>query len=178
MEKKLTVAVVLVLQCLFGWAQNGAFQKGTKTFDANIGLGSPYWSGLQKSLPINPRVGVDVGVTDEISLGGSLAYSGAKYSYYYFDEYTYKYNAWFVALRGAYHFDVENDKIDPYLGASLGYVVVTVKGAGDYAYGVASGAGYGAFGGVRYYLNKKFGLNGELGYSSFSFLTLGISLKL
>lgn len=171
------IAAAILFQCVCALGQEKAFEKGTKTFDVNIGLGSPYWSGLQKSLPVNPRVGVEVGINDEISVGGSLAYSGAKYDYYYLGEYQYKYNAWFVALRGAYHFDVENEKIDPYLGASLGYVIVSVTGEGGYAYGVASGAGYGAFGGVRYYIKPNFGLNGELGYSSFSFLSLGVSLK-
>lgn len=179
MKKQLVIAAAILFQCAFVLAQDKAFQKGTKTLDASIGLGSPYWSGLQKSLPINPRVGLEVGVTDEISVGGSVAYSGAKYNDYYSQyEYTYKYNAWFIALRGAYHFDVENEKLDPYLGASIGYVVVSVKGDGGPGYAVASGAGYGAFGGVRYYLKKNFGLNAELGYTSFSFLSLGITLKL
>jgi opacity protein-like surface antigen len=178
MKKKLLIALAVLFQFGYAPAQDKPFEKGIKTFDISIGLGSPYWSGLQKSLPINPRAGIEVGITDEISVGGSIAYSGAKYSYYSLDEYTYKYNAWFIALRGAYHFDVENEKLDPYLGASIGYVVVSVKGEGNYAYGVASGTGYGAFGGVRYYLKKNFGLNGELGYTSFSFLSLGISLKL
>lgn len=177
MKKQLLLAMCTLL-CACAFAQK-PFQKGAKLLDVNLGLGSPYWgSGLSKSLPVNPRVGMEIGVTDEISVGGSVAYSGAKYTYRYFDEYTYKYNAWFIALRGAYHFDVDNEKLDPYLGASLGYVVVSVKGEGNYAYSAGSGAGYGAFGGVRYYLKPNFGLNAELGYTSFSFLSVGISLKL
>jgi opacity protein-like surface antigen len=176
--KQLLMTAVIALQSLCVFSQDAVFGKGTKLLDFNIGLGSPYWSGLQKSLPVNPRIGLEIGVTDEISVGGSVAYSGAKYTYQSFETYTYKYNAWFIALRGAYHFDVDNEKLDPYLGASIGYVVVSVSGEGGYAYSVASGAGYGAFGGVRYYFKKNFGLNAELGYTSFSFLGVGVSLKL
>jgi hypothetical protein len=178
MKKQLLLAFI-TLQCACAFSQD-PFKKGTKLLDFNIGLGSPYWgSGLKKTLPINPRVGLEVGVTDEISVGGSVAYSGAKYTYDYFGtRYEYKYNAWFIALRGAYHFTLENEKLDPYVGASLGYVVVSVSGDDDYEYSVGSGAGYGAFGGIRYYLKPNLGLNAELGYSSFSFLSIGVSLRL
>lgn len=177
--KKQLLLVVITFQCVWAFSQKSAFSKGDKILDINIGLGSPYWSsGLRKTLPINPRAGIEVGVTDEISVGGSVAYSGAKYTYYNANYYTYKYNAWFIALRGAYHFDLDNKKLDPYLGASLGYVVVSVSGDGGYGYNIGSGAGYGAFGGVRYYVKPNLGLNAELGYSSFSFLNIGVSFRL
>jgi opacity protein-like surface antigen len=177
--KKYVMLAAMSLSCLCAFSQDH-FVKGTKLLDLNIGLGSPYWSsGLKNTLPINPRVGLEVGVTDEISVGGSVAYSGAKYEYNILgDQYTWKYNAWFIALRGAYHFELENEKLDPYVGASLGYVVVSVSGDDSEGSTVGSGAGYGAFGGIRYYIQNNLGLNAELGYSSFSFLNIGVTLKL
>ena len=175
--KKLAIMLFVVVNCSLAYAQDDYFGKGTKVFDINVGLGSPYWSsGLKNSLPINPRIGLEVGITDEISIGGSVAYSGAKYDYDDgFYKYSIRYNAYFIGARGAYHF-ATSEKLDPYAGASLGYVVVSVNGTSS-AYSVGSGAGYGGFVGIRYYPKSKLGLNAELGYSSFSFLNVGASFK-
>ena len=178
--KKQLLFCALLLQAICMHAQE-EFGKGTKTIDVNLGLGSPYWgAGYKHSFPFNPRIGMEFGITDDISLGGSIAYSGAKYDWNNFNgyHYTIKYNAYFISARGAYHFKLDNEKLDPYLGASIGYVVVSVNDNSGYSSSVGSGAGYGGFGGIRYYIKPKLGLNAELGYSSFSFLNLGVSFKL
>ena len=181
--KKQLLLCALLLQAICMHAQE-QFGKGTKTIDVNLGLGSPYWgAGYKHAFPFNPRIGMEYGITDEISLGGSIAYSGAKYDWgnIYGSHYTLKYNAYFISARGAYHFKLDNEKLDPYLGASIGYVVVSVKDDSPYGSSVSSvgsGVGYGGFGGIRYYIKPKLGLNAELGYSSFSFLNLGVSFKL
>ncbi len=153
-----------------------SFDKGTKVLDAGVGLGSPYWStGFSNSLPFNPRIGMEAGITENISVGGSVAYSGSSFKYF---GGKINYNAFFISARGAYHF-ATSEKLDPYAGLSLGYVLVSVGNSqSGFTTAASSGVGYGLFAGLRYYLKPKFGLNAELGYSSFSFLNVGVSFKL
>lgn len=173
MSKSYCISLLLAFFSLSALSQS-AFQQGDKIIDLGIGLGSPYWgSGFKSSLPVNPKLNVEFGITEEISVGGTVSYSGSKYSY---GSYTVKYSGIFVGGRGAYHFPV-NEKIDPYLGASAGFVIVTVKDNAGYGSAASSGFGYGAFGGARYYFQQNLGVNAELGYSSFSFLSIGLSLK-
>jgi Outer membrane protein beta-barrel domain len=183
MSKCIFFAGLFTLVTITSFAQSSktgtdgkCFGEGTKLVDAGIGLGSPYWgSGFSNSIPFNPRVNFESAVSENISVGGGVAYSGSSYKYI---GGKLKYNAFFIAGRGAYHFATSN-KLDPYAGVSAGYVLVSVSDSDLGVLGTAtSGFGYGAFLGLRYYLKERLGLNAELGYSSFSFLNAGVSFKL
>ena len=174
--KQFFFSTILLLCAAVASAQSStsqsAFKQGDKIFSAGLGLGSPYWGGGLSSSLISPTVALEVGVSDEISIGGSLAYSSSKLSYY-----DWKYHAYFIGGRGAYHFDISKENIDLYAGAGVGYVIVTV---GSKTYGgaaIGSGVGYTAFGGGRYYFGQKAAVYAELGYGSFSILNAGVSFK-
>ena len=169
---KSTMLILCFAMSVLMASSQESFNKDSKLLSFNVGLGSPYWSSVLKSdLPINPGIQYEQGITDNISVGGSLSYSSATYK-----PYNLKYNAYFVCGRSAWHFK-SNEKLDPYVGASAGYVVVSVS-SGDYHASASSGIGYGAFAGIRYYPSGRLGVQAELGYSSFSFLNAGVTLKL
>ena len=84
-----------------------------------------------------------------------------------FDYYTYKY-AGLVNLSVLpigtvlnYHFALENARIDPYIGAGLGYSVVTVSGGG--ASVRQSGAFFQSQLGVRYFVTDATAIGAHVG---------------
>ena len=69
------------------------------------------------------------------------------------------------------------EKVDLYGGASVGYVIVSVSDNQGYTGSAASTAGFGVFGGIRYYFQPKIAVYGELGYQSLSVLNIGVTFK-
>jgi Outer membrane protein beta-barrel domain len=175
--KKLTLFMFFAIVSFAVQAQS-AFNADTKLLDVGVGFGSPFWgSGYKNSLPVNPRISFEKAVDEQISAGVSLAYSSSKYDYKSIGlNYAYKLKGYYISGRGAWHFKV-NEKIDPYAGASAGYVIVTLSDSDGLGGVASSGFGYGIFGGARYYPKGKLGVNAELGYSSFAFLSVGASFK-
>lgn len=171
MKKITTLFTVFILISLAGTTQ--AFKENYKLLNLGIGLGSPYFgTGYSSSLPVNPTITYEKGVSDEISTGITASYTSKR-----FKGFDLKYNAFYLGVRGSYHFALNNNKLDPYLGGGLGYVVVSV---GDKTYGTlaaGSGVGYSFFAGGRYYWAEKASLYAELGYGSLSILNLGVSFK-
>jgi Outer membrane protein beta-barrel domain len=154
-----------------------SYDKGNVLVNAGIGVGNLYWgSGFKSTLPVNPAVSVEYGITENISVGAAASYSGAKISG---TGYEVKYTGIFFGARGSYHF-ATSEKLDPYAGLSLGYVSASVKdksGSTAFVTAKSSGLGWGAHVGVRYYFQPNIGVYGELGASSFSILNLGAAFK-
>jgi hypothetical protein len=148
--------VVAVSQSSFGQA----YQKGDKLVNLGIGLRSFF-------IPIGGSV--EVGITDQISVGG-LAYF-AKWS-------DFNGNVLYLGARGSYHFNellkINNDKLDIYGGAGLGYQNWSYKGSSLGS--LSSGVYFLVHAGGRYYLNDKMGIHAELG-SGVSTLLAGVSFK-
>lgn len=158
----------------FAASAQPAFKKTDKLLNLGIGLGNPFWgSGYSASLSVNPTITFEAGVSNKISVGGTVSYSSSK-----LDLFDFKYNGIYIGGRGSYHFDISNKNIDVYAGAGLGYIIVSVssKSAGTIG-SAASGIGYTALGGGKYYIGKKTAVYAELGYGSFSILNAGISFK-
>jgi len=141
-----------------------SFQEGTNVINAGIGVGGLQWGGVSFG------ASYEHGVTDNISVGGNLGYSG-------FSDYDYSYTAILIGARGSYHF-LTTDNIDPYAGADLGYVVLSHSGFnGNYPVHSYSNLAFGIHGGVRYYLSPGVGVYGEIGIASFAVLGLGVCFK-
>ncbi|MGO4878060.1 outer membrane beta-barrel protein [Pedobacter psychrotolerans] len=160
-----------------------AYGKGDNLLNIGIGIGSPFFgSGYSSSLPVNPSVSYEKGITDEISVGGQVAYASSKYnSDFPGSNYSFKQNAFYIGARGSYHFN-ELFKLDPkfdvYGGASLGYVVVSTSNDQGFGGTTGSGIGFGLFAGGKYYFSTKTSVFTELGYQSLSLLNVGIAFKL
>jgi hypothetical protein len=137
----------------------GGHVKGDKILNVGIGVNSFYSNGI----PFGASF--EVGITDDISVGGSFDYLTSKYSYL-----NWRFTAMYFAARGAYHFnnllDIKSEKIDLYAGAALGFRTFSWKDDFDNdllgnSYG--SGVYLGAFAGGRYYFNGKIGAFLEVG---------------
>lgn len=188
MKKLLLLLAAIVIMTTAGtaaFAQGGSYNKGDNMLNIGIGVGSPFFgSGYSSSLPVNPSLSFEHGVSDVISIGGQLSYASAKYSYdygIYADASSFKESATYVGLRGSYHFNEAlqlDDKWDFYGGASLGYVIVSVSDYSGYGGSAsASALGFGLYGGGKYYFGEKMALYSELGYQSLALLNVGISFK-
>ena len=176
-----------------------SFGKGQKDINIGIGLGSTYYSNTYNTNVPPLSFSYEVGITDDISLGGYFSFASASYKftssefcngggppvwYNYTDEYKYSYTI--LGLRGAYHLAkfIPHDNLDVYGGIMLGYDIVHVNYTstsvctGHYsAYGAASEVAFSFFLGTRYRFNDKLGIFGELGYG-LSYLTIGLSIKM
>ena len=179
MNKKLIlVFVALIGLSSLTFAQK-AYQEGSNVINAGIGLGATYWgSGYSNGVSL---VGTyEHGVTDNISVGGTLGYSHSSFSGTSNGvPFSYGATGILIGARGSYHF-LTTDQIDPYAGADLGYVIVSSSSSSGnvvYSGGKASGLGFGIHGGVRYYFNPGIGAFAELGIGSLYILALGVSFK-
>lgn len=160
-----------------------AYSKGDYLLNIGVGIGSPFFgSGYSTSLPVNPGISYEKGITDEISVGGQVAYASSKYNVNLPGaNYSFKQNAFYIGARGSYHFN-ELLKLDPkfdvYGGASLGYVVASVSDSQGFNGTTGSGIGFGLFAGGKYYFSNNTGLFAELGYQSLAVLNVGVTFKL
>lgn len=160
-----------------------AYSKGDNLLNLGIGIGSPFFgSGYSSSLPVNPSVSFEKGITDEISVGGQLAYASSKYDVNLPGaNYSFKQNAFYIGARGSYHLN-ELFKLDPkfdvYGGASLGYVIASVSNNQGFNGTTGSGVGFGLFAGGKYYFSDNTSVFAELGYQSLAVLNVGIAFKL
>ncbi|WP_338793547.1 outer membrane beta-barrel protein [Bernardetia sp. MNP-M8] len=173
--KKLFASVLMCALFIFSFSTAQAqYEQGQ--LDVNLGVGLlPTFLGAGTTAKLPPiGLSVDYGVSDNISIGGYASYASATVDS--FDEWNYTYTI--LGARGAYHFNVSNDRFDPYGGALLGYNIVSVD-YGDSAFtsgGAASAFTWSAFLGARYRFTDNLGVYGELGYG-ISILQLGVNLK-
>jgi hypothetical protein len=165
--------LAVVALCLFTSTNaNAQYKQGDNLLNVGIGLGVINLGGL----PIGASF--EHGFTKEISAGGFVDYLSYNAGYL-----TYKYN-WHViyfGARGSYHFNellsLDNDKIDIYGGAGVGYAIY---GTSDNL--VAGYSGYSnrlflnLHAGGRYYFSNNLGGFAELGYGV-STLKVGLALK-
>jgi hypothetical protein len=159
MKKLLTFSfllAVLLTTSFKGFSQ--AYKQGDNLLNAGIGVANTYGTAFGASF--------EHGFTDNISAGGSVDF--LKYSYLGFSGPTWLY----FAARGSYHAGEllkAGDKLDPYIGAGLGYL-----SAGD-------SVGFGGLFfqghlGARYFFSDNLGGFAEVGAGSAA-LKLGVTLK-
>jgi len=114
-------------------------------------------------------------VNDKWGWGIAAQYFSYSVSYG-FGDYTTKY----VSLAGtaAYHFEVEgNEKLDPFVGAALGYNIVSIDCPGSTCAGArSSGLLLGGFGGLRYWVKDNLAITGRTGYG-LGYLSAGVDFK-
>src|SRR5580658_2217452 len=149
MKKKLSLVVATILLLSTTTFAQKAYEEGSNVVNLGLGLGATYWGS---GFPISIGGSFEHGVTDNISVGGTLGYSTTKINDV--DGYYVRYSGILIGARGSYHF-LTTDKMDPYAGADLGYVIVSESNnfPNGYTSGFkASGLGFGIHGGIRYYI--------------------------
>jgi hypothetical protein len=158
----------------------GAFPKGSFAISPGIGVGNLYYGSGYGPGSINPTLNIDYAITDKlgignIAVGGTLSYTSTK-------NYGYTFSGFLIGLRGTYHFIIPVDKLDPYAGILLGYVISNnPNNLYDNNYGIgpkSSGFRPGFYVGGHYFFVPHFGPFVELGYNGFSIFVVGITIKL
>jgi hypothetical protein len=193
MKKSIALSIFVFVISFAALSQNDrAFEKGTNLVNLGIGLGSVYWgAGYSNSgLPFSLNASYEHGVTDKlgigyVAVGAQVGYATSQYAFGGSTE--WKSTGILLAARGSFHFAIPAEigkKLDPYAGVLIGYVITNYSynnGYNTLGYGLptgkAGGIAVGAFAGAHYLFSQHFGVFGELGYTSFSILSLGIALK-
>jgi len=172
------IAAALLPSSLSAWEANDLTKYPSFTKDGdwilNLGIGFPGRYGFIP--PVRLSFDRNTALGDQklpFFFGGHVGYSG----YGYLDK-----NKWFVhripvGFRFGYHFNWAVPNLDTYAVTTAGYVFHIGTGEyrgyysefGDFMIGVNIGA--------RYFISKGFGFWLEAGYTSFSFLDIGLSFK-
>lgn len=173
MSRLIRTAAVLVALASFAQpaaAQDG-FRLGYTDVGPTIGLGgigsASIAFGLRaehafRSMPDlgNGIIGVQAGADFY-----SWSAPGAKWSYIP------------IGATANYHFNLENDKIDPFLGLGLGYSIVSCSYSGVDDLCSNSALYFIGRAGARYFFNEKMSLYGDVGAGAAT-LNLGFMLRL
>jgi hypothetical protein len=203
MKKQLLFLFVLVA-IQFSTTHAQSFSKGQKDLNIGIGLGSRYYTHAFSNYSSTPvfSLSMDVGITDDISLGGFFGFAGSRWEYsgtdfcnsgngggggFYNYTDSYKWHFFMLGVRGAYHFAkyIENDNVDLYAGLMLGDNFATYTFSTNapcpehhafYSNSYYGGFIFTGFVGCRYRFKENLGAFAELGYGV-SYLTLGLNYK-
>lgn len=159
-------------------AQNDNFKKGQSDLQFGLGLLSTLnqdlkgIDGTKAKLTVPPvSVSVDYALTDEWSVGGTIAY--AKTHLDYQGSSLVDVSNFIVGIRGLYHLFIISS-LDTYGGAMLGYNIAKVS---DQSSNIkVNGLAYTLLVGGRYRLSKNTGLFLELGYGIAS-VNFGLNIK-
>lgn len=131
----------------------------------------PFAASYERGITDNFGLGVQIGFS---SYGGKWLQTGYSYDY--------RYTALSVMARGAYHFDIRNRDLDPYIGLGIGFSKYSVNytsnspGFNSESSNISIGSplSYQLFVGARYMFNDNFGIYGEAGYG-LSALNVGLT---
>ena len=199
--KSLLIAVLFASGFFLANAQ--VVENGNKILNLGVGLGNALYSGGGYTGSVPPISGsLEVVIKDDLfdgkgalGVGGYLGYAAYKWAYSGLVygameksasmvessgiDYGWKYSNIIIGPRGYLHYNlVEN--LDTYIGAMLGYNIVSSKwyGTGT-SIGTASSGGviFSGFIGARYFFSEKLGGFVELG-SGIAYLNLGVAINL
>lgn len=167
MMKKQLLLLVILFSIGNSFAQD--FEKGGNYITTGFGF-DPFYHPLGY-YGIGPVVvGYERGITDilgigRIGVGGTFAASF--YPGTYSNGVKYNGNRFSIMGSAAYHFEFDIPKMDVYAGIHAGVNIINEPYYNYYAvYGLKSRVvpTVGAFGGIRYYFTKVFGVYAEVGY--------------
>ncbi len=169
MNKILLVIVVL----LFGiGSSNAQFTPERNYLGPSIGFS---FLGSTPQFGINYEYSMDVENFGRIGIGGV-------FRYWSYSETFWKYTDVLIGVQGNYHFKLENNLFDPWLGLTLAYDAGSVTWDGPYANLVEptyGGLFFGINAGGRYWVSPKVGISARVGLGSLSYggLDLGVDFK-
>ena len=152
-----------------------AFNQNDKLLNVGVGLSSYYYG-----TPIG--VSFEAGVHRDISVGVQLDYNSGRYDDYYYSSYNWGYKAYYLGVRGSYHFNrllkIRSNKFDLYAGVGLGYQSFKWDDRSyGYGYDYSSGLFFNYFAGAKFYFTPKVAAFAELGYTGLSSSRIGIAFK-
>lgn len=191
--------LILLAILSFNIAHTQVFESGSNHIQVGYGFGlnnskllSAYQSNNSyKYSGFGPVFGsFEHGITDNIGIGGCISYSSfggswVQESYLNSYDYSYRWSTLSIMIRGAYHFNLNNPKIDSYAGIGLGIMKFGYKwtsndpnfNESNNNISLGTPLGYQIFIGGRYLFTDKIGVYGEIGYG-ISLMNLGLSFKI
>lgn len=165
--------LLATLSMLISFSSLAQYDKGDFLLSVGVGAGYYYAGGVPLMLS------GEYAVTDNVTIGGYFGYTTWNWA-----RYDYRYTFIDFGGRGSYHFselfNIRDEKIDVYGGASLGFLVSSYSGPNnaffdDDIYG--GGVRLGLHAGFRYMFAEKVGGYAELGIGYVP-LSLGLTFKL
>lgn len=158
---------------LISFSSHAQFDKGDFLLSVGVGAGYYYAGGV----PL--MVSGEYSVMDNLSIGGYFGYTTWNYG-----RYDLRYTFIDFGARGSYHFselfNISNEKIDVYGGASLGFLASSYSGPNSTFYDddlYGGGLRLGIHAGFRYMFAPRVGAYGELGVGYVP-LSIGLTFKL
>ncbi len=174
--KRVTASLAaIILTSTVLYAQKGSsksgfgYNEGDKLLNVGIGVNSYYAGGH----PVGASF--ELGITDELSVGGNFDYLDNT-------NYGLQFTVLYFGTRISYHFnesfEIDNNKVDLYGGAALGYRSFKWNDAGlDRGSAYESRIYAGAFIGAKYYFLKNIGALAEVGALGSTNARVGIGFK-
>lgn len=151
------------------------YTKGDFLGNVGIGLGYYYAGGVPLLLS------AEWAVNDVITVGPYFGYTSYNYNWGFGSRWRYTFID--IGVRGSYHFselfEINNDKVDIYGGAFLGFLLSSYSGDAFTGYNdpFTGGLRLGIHAGARYFFTEKVAGYAELGYG-LAPLSLGLTFKL
>jgi hypothetical protein len=146
--------------------ESGPFYAGPRVWIGNlngaVAIGGQIERGFTKAGQYGPGI-----------IGGGVGVDWYSWSFDY-PVGSYKYSVLPLQVFSNYHFVIaSNKKLDPYAGLALVYSIVSASwsGGGVAASAEGSGIDFAGQAGLRYFLNEKVALQGQIG---FGYGTLGL----
>lgn len=182
MKRIIIVSALFVYSFVSLAGQEPVFVKGSRVFNAGLGVGTTVFSSTYNRMVIPPlSASVEIGVADNVLEKGSvgagpyLAFLSYKWK---FSNYRAQYTNTIIGVRGNFHYPLV-EKLDTYSGILLGYDVVNVKETGDPYDSYEDSASHIAwawFVGGRYYFRENMAAMAEIGYGV-AYLNLGMAFS-
>ena len=147
------------------WLLNAGVGIGT------IGIGGGY---SRFSFPLRVTIDRNIALGDKklpFFVGGAFGWSSYNETY---NNHTWWYHNFSIGGRFGYHFNWGVDRFDTYAVATAGWIIYAGDGYSSNDIGALL---LGVNAGARYFISDRFGFWAEAGFSSMSFLDVGLAFK-
>ena len=178
MKQKLSITILFISLAIGFTVQNATaqFKNGGNYLGPHIGL-----SGVGSTLTLG--LDYERGITNAGEVGPGIIGIGVLFDYYsYSEDYFANAGSWTYidfGVSGMYHFVLDNDKWDPFIGLVLGYEVASWKWNNTYSGGYSPSAGgftLGGSAGIRYFFNDNWAAQARVGFGFYIF-AVGVDYK-
>ena len=178
------IAAVLITLALFSSVSFAQFEVGKSHAGPSLSLGFGGWGmgfGADYEYGMSLKdIGVDA--PGALGVGGIFRYYNWSEDFFYGE---WSYTDIIIGAQANYHFKLENDKIDPWLGVVLGFDIDNYSydsklGYDDYDYNTTSGGGvfFNGNAGVRYWFSPNMAARIGFGFGNLvSSLIIGVDFK-
>jgi len=167
----------IALIVLFAFTTKAQFTPNNHYLGPSIGLS---FLGSTPQFGANYEYGMDLENFGRVGIGGIFRYWSYSENYFQGD---WSYTNILIGAQGNYHFKLESDKFDPWVGLVLAYDAGSVSWDGPGGYNYASptygGLFLGAQGGARYWFSPTIAVIARIGFGTLSYgaLDLGVDFK-